>query len=92
MFYILALDGSVINIVGIDSSSNTLYGLAANGRAIMSSVDGGSTWASISYRNISPDVDIRMKLPWEKTNYFIPGSGVPEESYTMGNWGGELSD
>ena len=92
LFYILALDSSVINIVGIDPSSNTLYGLAANGRATMSSVDGGSTWASVTYQAISPPEVVVMELPWKKTIEFAPGGGSPVDSYKMGNWGGEFSE
>ena len=79
---------SVINILSYDPPTSTLYGLAANGRAYVASVDGGSTWVSVPYRP-SSSLKFAKGIPWVKSDHLEPGATEPNILYTQNEWGGE---
>ncbi|KAI0212414.1 hypothetical protein LSAT2_002655 [Lamellibrachia satsuma] len=83
------MDNSVVNILSHDPSTSTLYGLAANGRAVVASVDGGSEWASVPYRTsiTGPGVNLATDIPWMKNDRIMPGGTTPHMSNTHDNWG-----
>jgi len=79
---------SVINILSFDTPTSTLYGLAANGRAFVASVDGGSTWVSVPYRTSSSPTFAKV-IPWVKSDRLEPGATEPNDVYAQNEWGGE---